>query len=149
MYDTILIWSAGFFIGFCLISYILRRLKKANIFDLLPANERPKRIRLIYAHSLMLWLFFSLFQWAEFNQMAYATHLLRACSSFCIFLCLGEWGGLLLLPLRKQASIRNFSICEIFSPIEQNLIDVSCICVCNVVASNNFGYSLIGLMTTF
>ncbi len=148
MYDTILIWSAGFFIGFCLISYILRRLKKANIFDLLPANERPKRIRLIYAHSLMLWLFFSLFQWAEFNQMAYATHLLRACSSFCIFLCLGEWGGLLLLPLLKQASIRNLSIWESFSPTAQKLINVSCIGIGTVVAANNLGYSLNGLMTT-
>jgi small-conductance mechanosensitive channel len=148
MQQGLIAWAFIFLVGFCLIYFIFRRLEKINFFQIIPSNDRLERIRFIKSRCFLLWVFFSLLQWSEHVGLDCFSKLLRGGSSFCFFLFLGECGGLGILLLLKQFSSKNFSIWGNFFATAQKLLWTCCVAVGLIVAANNLGYALGGLLTT-
>ncbi|MDR2769523.1 MAG: mechanosensitive ion channel family protein [Puniceicoccales bacterium] len=148
MQQSLIAWVFIFFVGLCLIAYIFRRLERINFFQIIPSNYRLERIYLIKSRCFLLWLLFSLLQWSEYAGLDCFSKLLRGGSSFCCCLFLGECGGLSMLLFLKQFSSKNLSIWENFFATAQKLLWTGCVIVGLIVAANNLGYALGGLLTT-
>ncbi|MDR0393084.1 MAG: mechanosensitive ion channel family protein [Puniceicoccales bacterium] len=148
MKQSLIAWAFVFLVGFCLIAYIFRRLEKVNFFQIIPSSYRLERIYFIKSRCFLLWLFFSLLQWSEYAGLDCFSKLLHGGSSFCCFLFFGECGGLSVLLFLKQFSSKNLSTWENFFATAQKLLWTGCVVVGLIVAANNLGYALGGLLTT-
>ncbi len=144
VYHKEILFSLLFFLLHFIIFYNIRRLQQWTSglnFNIIILKRLFFKLRIkIY----LLWSFLITWIISKFLQLWFIAKICKACSSFVFCLILGDFLCLACIIILKKL-IKNLS--ELY-PLIQKLLLLSFTLLGCVVAANNLGYSIGGLLTT-